>query len=132
MFSNVKFRVFVLLTNNGKTVKAFLRTELVNFDCYLAVIFGEGKGGYALTMCLFKSSQALAGGNFPDPNLSSLRSGSQHLAVPGKRQAQDRLFHHHEVVLSLILQIFPDFTGRKIPNLEESVHRSGNEILTVG
>jgi hypothetical protein len=85
MFSDVKFRVFVLLTNNGKTVKAFLRTELVNFDCYLAVVLGEGKGGYALTMSLFKSSQALAGGNFPDPNLSSLRSGSQHLAVPGKR-----------------------------------------------
>ena len=83
-------------------------------------------------MGLFKSSQALTGGDLPDPDLTSLRSGSQHLAVSGERQTQHGLLHHHEVVLSLVPQVLSDFTGGEIPDLEEPVDRSGDQVLAVG
>ena len=83
-------------------------------------------------MRLLEPSETLTGGNLPDPNLTSLRPRRQHLAVSGKGQTQDRLLHHHEVVLRLVLQILPDLSGREIPDFEEAVDRSGDEVLAIG
>lgn len=40
-----------------------------------------------------------------DLDLSVLGSGGQHLRVPAEAHAQHGVVHHHEVVLSLVLQI---------------------------
>ena len=70
---------------------------------YLTVVLGKLERSDTLGVRLLEPSETLAGGNLPDPNLTSLRPRCQHLAVPGKRQTQNGLLHHHEVVLRLVL-----------------------------
>lgn len=48
-----------------------------------------------------------------DLNLSILSSSGQHLCVPTEAHAQHCIVHHHEVILSLILQILYHITQRK-------------------
>lgn len=98
----------------------------------LAVVFGKGERRDAFAVSLLEPSQALTGGDLPDPNLTSLRSGGQHLAVPGEGQTQDGLLHHHEIILSLVPQVLPDLAGGEVPDLEESVDRAGDQVLSVG
>lgn len=43
-----------------------------------------------------------------DLDLSVLGAGGQHLRVPAEAHAQHGVVHHHEVVLSLVLQILGD------------------------
>ena len=64
-------------------------------------------------------------------NFAILSSGGEHFRVSGEAHAQHRVVHHHEVFLSLVLQIFADFSRGEIPNFNKSVHRSSHQILTV-
>lgn len=92
-----------------------------------------------------------------DLDLSVLGSGGQHLRVPAEAHAQHGVVHHHEVVLSLILQILgtnkaflitrapetppspppdphlylSDFPSGEVPHLDEAINRTSDQILTI-
>lgn len=83
-------------------------------------------------MRLLEPPQALSALHPPDLDLAVLTTTRQHLAVATERHRQYRLLHHHKVVLRLVLQVLPDFTGREIPHLDEAVDRASDQVLAVG
>jgi len=66
---------------------------------HLTVITWELQAGYALHMCLLKTTQTLPRLNAPYFHLPILWSGRKHLWVSAECHAQHSLLHHHEVVL---------------------------------
>lgn len=64
-------------------------------------------------------------------NFSIMRSAGQQVRVPAEGHAEHGLLHHHEAVLGLVLEIFPDLAGGKVPHLDEAVHRAGDQVLAI-
>ena len=122
----------------SKLFQSFARFKTVSPNCCvkrraedLTVVFGELQGSDSFGVGLLEPSQTLPCGNFPDSNLAAFRTRSQHLTVPGKSQTQYCLFHHHKVVLCLVLEILTDLASGKVPDLKKAVHRSGDKVLAV-
>lgn len=64
-------------------------------------------------------------------DLAVLWARGEHLRVSAERQAEDGVVHHHEVVLRLVLQIFPNLASREVPHLNEPIHTSRDQVLTI-
>lgn len=98
---------------------------------YLAVVPAELDTSHALGVRLLESPQALSALNSPDLYFTVLRAAGEHLAVPTESHRQHRLLHHHEIVLRLVLKVLSYLAGREIPYLDETVHRAGDQVLSV-
>lgn len=91
-------------------------------------------------------------------DLSILSAGGQHLRVSAEAHAQHGIVHHHEVVLSLVLQILDDkqsmtsfllsrgfleghashvclylsdFPSGEVPHLNEAINRASDQVLPI-
>lgn len=97
----------------------------------LAEVSVELKTSNSLVVCLLEPPQTLTSLDFPNLNLATLTAGCKHLGILAKAQTQHRVFHHHKVLLCLILEIFANLTGDEVPHLDETIHRTGDQILAI-
>ena len=64
-------------------------------------------------------------------DFSILPTGGKHLTIPAECQADHSFIHQHEVLLCLVLQVFPDFSSGEIPHLNETINTPSDQVLAI-